>query len=378
MNLFLAGVIVINLLVIGYVSQRLYRLFHSKMMTLIPTLIAVIFIATHLFGFNTIIGLSWLSAYGYGLLLCAFFIHFIMDIGMLLTRIVSRFRLSMPVKRTGYLIALFALFATGVYSALIPKTTHYNIHLNKASNLEKLRIVQLTDIHINEYTGRRYIERLVERTNALQPDLVVITGDTLDNQLKPYLDQNLAPLFAQLNAKYGVVAVFGNHEYYGIARMPDNSMSDVLGAFKAGQLVMLQDSRWQLPNSNIVIIGRDDYAAYLIGKQRESLDSLLKNINTQHDITILLDHQPYNLAEAANANIDIMFSGHTHGGQIFPGTLIVNKMYQNPVGLYQQQRESGQTFSSIVSQGYGLWGPPIRLMTRAEIVVADITFNSAN
>jgi len=378
MNLFLAGVIVINLLVIGYVSQRLYRLFHSKMMTLIPTLIAVIFIATHLFGFNTIIGLSWLSAYGYGLLLCAFFIHFIMDIGMLLTRIASRFRLSMPVKRTGYLIALFALFATGVYSALIPKTTHYNIHLNKASNLEKLRIVQLTDIHINEYTGRRYIERLVERTNALQPDLVVITGDTLDNQLKPYLDQNLAPLFAQLNAKYGVVAVFGNHEYYGIARMPDNSMSDVLGAFKAGQLVMLQDSRWQLPNSNIVIIGRDDYAAYLIGKQRESLDSLLKNINTQHDITILLDHQPYNLAEAANANIDIMFSGHTHGGQIFPGTLIVNKMYQNPVGLYQQQRESGQTFSSIVSQGYGLWGPPIRLMTRAEIVVADITFNSAN
>ena len=378
MNLFLAGVIVINLLVIGYVSQRLYRLFHSKMMTLIPTLIAVIFIATHLFGFNTIIGLSWLSAYGYGLLLCAFFIHFIMDIGMLLTRIVSRFRLSMPVKRTGYLIALFALFATGVYSALIPKTTHYNIHLNKASNLEKLRIVQLTDIHINEYTGRHYIERLVERTNALQPDLVVITGDTLDNQLKPYLDQNLAPLFAQLNAKYGVVAVFGNHEYYGIARMPDNSMSDVLGAFKAGQLVMLQDSHWQLPNSNIVIIGRDDYAAYLIGKQRESLDSLLKNINTQHDITILLDHQPYNLAEAANANIDIMFSGHTHGGQIFPGTLIVNKMYQNPVGLYQQQRESGQTFSSIVSQGYGLWGPPIRLMTRAEIVVADITFNSAN
>lgn len=374
MSLFLVAVIVINILIIGYVSQRLYSLFHSKLITLIPTLVAVLFIATHLLGANSMIWLSWLSAYGYGLLLCAFFIHFILDVLTLLVRFISTFKLSLPIKRTGYLVALFSLFSWGVYSALVPQTTYYTIHLNKPSNLETLRVVQLTDIHVNEYTGRHYIEKMVERTNALQPDLIVITGDLLDNQLKPYLEQNLAPLFAQLKAKYGVIAVFGNHEYYGIARMPDNPLSDVLGAFKAGNLVTLQDNRWQLPNSNIVIIGRDDYAANLIGEQRQPLDALLTGIDTEKAITFLLDHQPHNLGEAANAGIDIMFSGHTHGGQVFPGTLIVNKMYQNPKGLYQQARDSGHTFSSIVSQGYGLWGPPIRLMTRAEIVVADITF----
>lgn len=382
MSLFLIVVIVINLLIIGYVSQRLYSLFRSKLITLLPTIITVLFIATHLLGANSMIWLSSLAAYSYGLLLCAFFVHFMLDVVTILTRIVSKFRLSLSAKRTAYLVATFALFTWGVYSAVVPQTTYFTINLNKSaqlgpSPLKTLRIVQLTDIHINEYTGRRYIENMVARTNALEPDLIVITGDVLDNQLKPYLDQDLAPLFTQLKAKYGTIAVFGNHEYYGIARMPNNLLSDVLGAFKAGNLITLQDSRWQLPDSNIVVIGRDDYAANLIGEQRQPLESLLTGIDTDRTITLLLDHQPHNLADAANAGIDVMFSGHTHGGQVFPATLIVNRMYQNPRGLYQQARDSGHTFSSVVSQGYGLWGPKIRLMTRAEIVVVDLVFNQA-
>lgn len=375
MGWFLAILIAVNLIMIAYTTLRLRSLFKSQLIMLLPMLSVGLFIATRFFGVNDIIWLSKLASYSYALLLCAILTSIIIDIALLLNKLLLRYQIKQRVKQISYLTLLFSMFAYGIFLATVPQTVFYSINIDKPAGIDKLRVVHLSDIHIHEITGVNYIKKLVERVNVLNPDIILITGDILDSRLKPFLDQGLSNEFAQLKSRYGTVVVFGNHEYIGLSRSLENTPDDVLNVFTSGKMRVLQDQLYTLPGTSITLIGRDDYAASMLNKDRKSLQTLIAGIDIEKTPLLLLDHQPHHLDDAANNNIDIMFSGHTHAGQIFPGTLLVNSMYQNPWGIYHQNRESGHPFISIVTSGYGLWGPPIRLLTRAEIVVADISFD---
>ncbi|WP_392562313.1 metallophosphoesterase [Orbus sturtevantii] len=383
MNWFLAVAVITSLIIAFYLGFRVINLFNlykqgyfntisKKIVWLMIVVGSLSFVLSRVFFSVSDYWLPLISSLVFSFILCLFYSIVIIDVLRLFLYLVFRrkgnYRLILQII---YITMTMVFFIVGLYMASAPRIINYQITIDKPARVKQLKIVQLSDIHLNQTTSRHFIQTMVNDVNSLKPDYIFITGDTLDQRLKPYLDKNLAELFAQLKSTYGTFIIFGNHEHYGIEREKNNSNEDVIKAFTAGNMKVLQDSVFYDNATGITIIGRDDYVVKNFGKTRADLPTLLSLVD-ENDPVILLDHQPQNLTEPADLGIDVMFSGHTHAGQIFPMTLVVNAMYKNAWGL--EQPVANNPFMSIVSSGYGLWGPPIRLMTRAEIVVTELTF----
>jgi len=383
MGWFFAVAVITTLIIAFYLGFRVINLFNLGKQGYFnsiakKTLWFIIILGTLSFTLSRVflpISNYWFPLIGniiFSLILCLFYSIVIIDIIRLILHLIlnqkNSYRLMLQI---AYIVMAMAFFITGLYMASDPRIVHYQITIDKPAAVKQLKIVQLSDIHISETTSRHFVQTMVSKVNQLKPDYIFITGDTLDQRLQPYLDKGFAELFAQLKPTYGTFIIFGNHEHYGIEREENNSNFDVIKAFTAANMTVLQDSVFYDNATGITIIGRDDYVVKNFGKLRASLPTLLSSVD-EHKPIVLLDHQPQNLIEPAYLGIDVMFSGHTHAGQIFPITLIVNAMYKNAWGI--DMPVVNNPFTSIVSSGYGLWGPPIRLMTRAEIVVTELNF----
>ena len=301
------------------------------------------------------------------IMICSVFVTLIFDIG----RWISKKRLKPQLTtKVVYILGICSLFYYGHEMAMEPSIVNYQVKIDKSAKVNKLRIVQLSDIHINDMTSSDRIQDMVDKVNQLNADFIVITGDTLDRRLQPFTEKGFDKQFQQFKSKYGTYIIFGNHEYLNI-KEENNHEQDIINAFKHANMKVLKDDVVHLDNVGITFIGRDDFSSSRYDIKRASLPDLMMFSNTNKPI-ILLDHQPHNLDEPANLGVDLMISGHTHAGQVFPINLIEKLIYKNNYGIYKNTK---QHFTSIVSSGFGFWGPPIRLMTRSEIVVIDVTFD---
>lgn len=301
------------------------------------------------------------------IMICSVFVTLIFDIG----RWVSKKRLKPQLTtKVVYILGICSLFYYGHEMAMEPSVVNYQVKIDKSAKVNKLRIVQLSDIHINDMTSSDRIQHMVDKVNQLDADFIVITGDTLDRRLQPFTEKGFDKQFQQFKSKYGTYIIFGNHEYLNI-KEENNHEQDIINAFKHANMKVLKDDVVHLDNVGITFIGRDDFSSSRYDIKRASLPDLMVFSNTNKPI-ILLDHQPHDLDEPANLGVDLMISGHTHAGQVFPINLIEKLIYKNNYGIYKNTK---QHFTSIVSSGFGFWGPPIRLMTRSEIVVIDVTFD---
>ncbi len=222
------------------------------------------------------------------------------------------------------------------------------------------RIVQVSDVHVSATIGAALVEAIVARVNALQPDLVAITGDLVDGGVAE-LGPLLAPL-ARLRARDGVFFVTGNHEYLSgaeewLAFLPS------LGIHA-------------LRNARVAIGGEDGFD--LIGVDDQSGGDWLPGHGTdlpratggrdRRRASVLLAHRPDDVRDAAARGIGLQISGHTHGGQVVPIGWALERMHQPYVyGRY----EVGGTVLYVTS-GAGYWGPPMRLATRAEIACFEL------
>lgn len=225
---------------------------------------------------------------------------------------------------------------------------------------ENLRIIQLSDVHIGNATGKDFVEGIVRRINALNPDMVVITGDLIDNTPdKIYSD---ARGLQNLRSKYGTYFCFGNHEYFhnasAIGKMLEN-----LG------IKVLEDESVKVAGLNLV--GLRDLVAKRFGYKYEPLKAF-KNIDPSLP-TIVLSHQPKQIKEFEQFAPELVLSGHTHGGQIFPFGLLV-KLDQPYLSGLHQHNEKTQIY---VSNGTGFWGPPIRFLAPSEITVIELSKENA-
>jgi predicted MPP superfamily phosphohydrolase len=219
------------------------------------------------------------------------------------------------------------------------------------------RIVQLTDIHVGPTLGREFIEDLVARTNALEPDLVAITGDLVDGSVA-HLRDAVAPL-AQLRARHGVYFVTGNHEYY-------SGVDEWLDELRRLGVRVLRNERVAIggPNSDdgFDLAGVDDHSASMTHPDHgPDLPRALEGRDPSREL-VLLAHQPRAIHEAARHGVGLQLSGHTHGGQIWPWRYLVRLQQPYVAGLIRH----GDTHLYI-SAGTGYWGPPMRLGTTAEI-----------
>ena len=302
-------------------------------------------------------GTFWL---GMVLYLFAFFL--LTDLLWLVVRIFRRF--SPEIKRryrkiqviSGYIIVL-CLGVYGFYQFRHPQIVEQKIEIAKtAGDYKHLKIVGVSDLHLGVAIDRNRMEQFVQLINDQHPDMILIAGDLIDNNALPLEKERVWETIDKLQAPLGTYFCLGNHEYL-------SGIDESMAFLHKTNMHLLIDSSVVI--NNIQLIGRDDKQG---NHDRKSLKELVKGLNPALPL-ILLDHEPYRLSEAEENGIDLQLSGHTHHGQIFPGNLLTDLIYELAYGY--KQKENTHYY---VSSGLGLWGPPLRIGTQSEIVVFNIEF----
>ncbi|RJO72754.1 MAG: metallophosphoesterase [Myxococcales bacterium] len=251
-----------------------------------------------------------------------------------------------------------SLGGAGVFSAMGPaKLETVEVPLaNLPSEFNGYRLAMLTDMHVGPTLGREFVEQVVETTQSLKADAIVMTGDMIDGYV-PQLRPELEPL-SRLTAPGGKFWVTGNHEYYWGA---EGWMAE---AERLGFTVLHNSHQFlERGGASIVLAGVPDHhgGRFLADHRPDPAKAIAGT--SREAVKILLAHQPLTCFEAAKAGIDLQLSGHTHGGQFVPWNLLVRLQQPYVSGLHRH----GERLRVYVSRGVGFWGPPIRLGIPPEI-----------
>lgn len=253
----------------------------------------------------------------------------------------------------GCFIAAGLIVLCGYLRTKTIKTKPYKITIGNGN--VNYRIALISDIHLGVFVGERHVQRMVRKINALQPDLVVISGDIfdVDNSLLERPDElkQISKEFRKIKSKEGVYAVVGNHD-------PEISNKAFARFLKAAKIRLLNDETKEL--SKINLIGRTDEA----NNERCEVSNILSKIESQKP-TVVLDHKPENITEATEHGADLVLCGHTHRGQMFPITLFTK--WANGKNCFYGHHISGKTHS-IITSGVVFFELPVRIGTNNEIV----------
>jgi uncharacterized protein len=251
--------------------------------------------------------------------------------------------------------AVFLTFV-GMVLARRPKIVRVTVPIaDLPSDLAGFRILQLSDLHIGPTIRRRFVDAVVDRANALRPDLVAVTGDVADG-LVPELREHVAPL-GRLRAPHGAYFVTGNHEYYWDVRGWTSELERLGISVLSNEYRVVERGSGRLVLAGVTdlsAVPRSDPAAAVAGAPPS-------------DVRVLLAHQPRSAFAAQAAGYDLQLSGHTHGGQYFPFNLLVRLFQPFVAGLHRLE-----SMWLYVSRGTGYWGPPLRLGAPAEITLLEL------
>ncbi|HTS53904.1 MAG TPA: metallophosphoesterase [Burkholderiales bacterium] len=239
-----------------------------------------------------------------------------------------------------------------------PRITEVSVSIpNLPKALRGLTIAQITDLHVGPTIQLGYVQEVVRQTNALQADLIVVTGDMTDGS-PATIGRHLLPL-ADLKAPLGTYYVTGNHEYYwGVERWLDAFRGmGLLPLLNENRVLTIQDAKLLL--AGVTDLGGESYAAGHRSDPRKAIQS-----DEVCHLKILLAHRPESCFEAEAVGFDLQLSGHTHGGQFFPWTLLMPLAHKYYRGLSKHGR-----MWIFVSSGTGYWGPAHRFAVPSEIAL---------
>lgn len=256
--------------------------------------------------------------------------------------------------------------------------TPYEITVHKdAGDIKELKVVLLADLHMGYNIGVDHIQNMVDMVNQEQADLIVIAGDIFDNEYDALEDDDkLIEILRSMKSTYGTYACYGNHDIDekilagftfggGKKKVSDPRMDTFLE--RAG-ITLLRDDAVLIDNS-FYLCGRADAGKPGRGiDERKSAEELVKGLDKDKPI-LVMDHEPKELQELADAGVDVDLSGHTHDGQIFPINLITALVWENSYGYLQKGN-----MHNIVTSGVGLFGPNMRVGTIAEICPITVHF----
>lgn len=258
------------------------------------------------------------------------------------------------------LIACILYISYGIYMGQTsPIYDTVNIAVKNLST--PLKIVQLSDVHISTLMTEDKVEKIVNKVNATNPDIIVLTGDIVDTKTK-FANEAIDEL-KNLKANYGIYYVLGNHEYYHDTENIIQKLKDI------GFKVLINENDTVKINDKPIlnIAGVADLMGNKMGFLKPNIDKALEGIDTNIP-TILLSHQPKIIDQTQDKPIDIILSGHTHGGQIFPFSLAVLLDQPFIKGLHKINHNQ----IIYINQGTNLWGPPMRIGTHYEITLIDL------
>ena len=226
---------------------------------------------------------------------------------------------------------------------------------NLPAELDGFTIAQISDIHVGPTIKGAYLEAIVDTVNAMNVDLVAVTGDLVDGSVEQ-LAIHTASL-AKLSARHGSYFVTGNHEYYSDAN------AWIAEIKRLGVHVLLNEHRvLQHNGATLLLAGVTDYNAHgFDASHRSDPQAALIDAPTTIDFKLLLAHQPRSASAAAVAGFDLQLSGHTHGGQFWPWNHFVRFQQPYTAGLHRLDQ-----LSIYSSRGTGYWGPPKRFGAPSE------------
>ena len=275
----------------------------------------------------------------------------VLDIAKLAHILPETFLRNSVIGSVSIFIFVTALFVYGNIN--YKKKVRMPITLTTQKQLPKAqKIVMISDVHLGYHNRKEEFKRWVQLINNEKPDLVLISGDIIDGNLRPLWEENMAQEFK--NIKAPIYACLGNHEYIGGEQNSEKFYKD------AG-ITLLRDSVATINGINI--IGRDDRT----NGHRKTLHELTKGID-KGLYTIVLDHQPYHLEQSEHEGIDFQLSGHTHYGQVWPISWIEDLIYEKAYGPLTK----GNT-QYFVTSGIGIWGGKFRIGTQSEYLVAELS-----
>ena len=343
----------------GSISLALFMAF----MVLCPILVRVL----ERYGMESVPKILAYAGYTWmGLLFLFVCTAFVIDIYGLLLSVVTRvFHWDpgqwMPSSKITFFIPLAVSVLIGVYGhieALNIRTERVVIKSPKIpEKVGNLRIVQISDVHLGLIMGEWRLERILREVRRAKPDILVSTGDLLDGQINDI--SRMAGKIGGIRTPYGKYAVTGNHEFYaGLGRS--------LGFTEEAGFTVLRGEKLEIPGL-IIIAGVDDVTANRFGQHgRISEKQLLSDLPGDRFV-VLLKHRP--LVEIGSEGLfDLQLSGHTHGGQIFPFSLIIKLLYPIDKGLLPLWDRA----FLYVNPGCGTWGPPMRFLVPPEVTIIDL------
>ncbi|MFC1669695.1 metallophosphoesterase [Spirochaetota bacterium] len=315
--------------------------------------------------------LFWIGSFWFAFMLYLFLFILLIDILRLLNRFIHFFPtfISDNYTRTKKItaIAVFTLSCLiiigGFINAINPRMKKVDILIDKkAGNLRSLNIAMASDIHLGTIIRNSRFNCLVKKINSLNADIVLLVGDTVDEDLAPVIKLNLGKTLRSIKSKYGTFAVTGNHEYFG-------GVEESTKYFQKHNIRVLRDEIIKI-NKSLYLVGREDVSKKSrTGKDRKSLKEILKGIDKKLPV-IIMDHQPVkNGNNNLNNNFDLQLSGHTHHGQMWPVNFFTEALFKISWGY----KKIGKTHY-YVSSGFGTWGPPVRIGNSPEIVNIRINF----
>ena len=347
----------------SYLLIRLHRwlgtcnpLFRKTGICVAISLAYVFLVASLLIAFFLPIGparriMKLISNYWLGILLYLILAVLMADAICFLLFLITKRRLKCRTAAAGGICAMVVLVlsAWGAYNARIIQVTPYEITVNKdGGRLENLNVVLAADLHLGYNIGTAHMMQMVDKINEQNADLVVFAGDIFDNEYEALDDpEELIAVLQKIQSKHGVYACYGNHDVeekilagftFGGNKKKESSIQMDEFLERAG-IHLLQDEAVLIDDS-FYLYGRPDAQRPGRGiNMRKTAAELMGELDTEKPV-IVIDHEPKELQELADAGVDIDLCGHTHDGQMFPANLITALMWENSYG-YLKKSEKG-------------------------------------
>ncbi len=260
-------------------------------------------------------------------------------------------------------IVVMSLIVWGNLNSMDIRTKYADFTFPKKSGTGgTYKILLFSDSHFSSLNSGAFTKNLLQKIEKESPDIVLIAGDAVDDNLRVLNRHGFAKSLKNIKAPLGIYLCNGNHEYIV-------GIGEAKKFFDQSNIKTLNDT-FVVINNSFIVAGRDDSSkSRFIGSDRKPLSRLLSPAKIYDLPILLLDHQPFNLAQSAREGIEFQFSGHTHNGQFFPISLITKLIYEISWGYKKIDKTH-----FYVSSGVGTWGPPVKIGSDSEIIVLNVSF----
>lgn len=264
-----------------------------------------------------------------------------------------------------YLIPLFITIIIMIYGIInINNIVKTNYTLYTKKDINSAKILLIGDVHYGEIFKRDKLNKIKKEFDKVNADIVILIGDIVDESTSKDDMKYIFKVLGNIKNNKGIYFVYGNHDRQKYLKNPSYSNFDIENTLINNNITILKDE-YKILDNNIILLGRNDYK-----DSRKNINDILDNkINKDNNYIITLDHQPVKYNENNKNNIDLVLSGHTHAGQIFPIKYLID-IFNTADSSYGYKKYNNM--DTIVTSGLVGWGFPIRTSKCSEYVVIDI------